>query len=117
MGYCIDRIDTDKYQAFHKEQPSVILIESNLFSAVLDHVTTLAKKTGTKVYVSKACVSNYYLGMPPEGSVPHLFNHPAPDATVTSQYRFVEGPFFEEKDAQKASLKMFGKPALVESKK
>jgi len=109
MSLLLDRNPEDgQYELKHLE---ITLARYETLSAAYPNALRSAKNTCQKLYVSAACVSDWYVGFPQNSKVaPTVFEERdlmAVEAKL-QEYRFVEGPFDSSETAKRAALIISG---------
>lgn len=75
-----------------------------------------AKAIREKLYVTKAAVSDWYVGVPFEGK-PVIFYDTGLifAASLPEKYRYLEGPFMDSEEAARACMKLTGELGEIQT--
>ena len=70
----------------------------------------VAKNTRTKLYITKSCVSDWYVGFT-KTNEPKVFKQPDPvlAQSQSQDFKYIEGPFSSPEEAKQAVFKISGK--------
>ena len=109
MGLLLDRNEDGRYELKHQ---GVVISRFCTLSWAVDRATRYAKNHAQKLYVSAACVSDWYVGFPlDKKQPPKVFQSLEPfavEASASKEFRFIEGPFLSFELARQASFKISG---------
>jgi hypothetical protein len=107
----------EEKELFEISLGNVVISRSELFPHAFDRATTMAKRHRKKLFISKACVADWYVGFPQDKTQrPKIFERPDWQLTAADQenYRFVEGPFESPDEAKTAAYRICGKAGTLE---
>jgi hypothetical protein len=84
------------------------------FDYALKRAQATAKSSRTKLCVTQAAVSDWYVGVPVEGKPVVFYDTNLVFAsTIPENFRYVEGPFLDSEEASKACLILTGEVGEV----
>jgi hypothetical protein len=109
--------DGEEKELFEVSLSGVVLSRFETFPHAYGKARALAKKHRKKLFISKACVSDWYVGFPHDKTQkPKIFERPDWQLTAADQtsYRFVEGPFESPDDAKQAAYRICGKAGTLD---
>ena len=115
MGFLLDRnLEDFKYELFYDDQ---LIQRHDLLTAALDAGKDLAKNNAESLSITKACVSDWYLGFPLDlkNEVTCFYSPEGISEEVRSSHRFIEGPFETQRDAGIALRKINGQSPRKET--
>lgn len=107
------RTDENKYELHFKK---MTLGKYDTFSQGMERGEAFAKNFRKKLFVSQACISDWYVGFPENDQSPVVFydTRLVNASAIPDRFKFVEGPFFTDDEACTAALKISGKKAIKE---
>jgi hypothetical protein len=108
MSFLLDRnLEDFNYELYYNGQ---LLNRYTLLSSAMDEAQKKSKNNAEPLHITKACISDWYLGFPLNKEEKTIsFNSPEGlTEKIKSSYRCVEGPFYSEKDAVTALRKISG---------
>ena len=96
------------------ESEVVSRLVGSTFRHALERAERLARDQRTKLYITRSCLSDWFVGVPREGK-PEIFRDTRLVFAneVPDQFKYVEGPFFDSEEASKACLKLTGEIGIV----
>jgi len=108
MSLLLDRNEDGRYELQHE---GVVISRFDTLSWALDRATRFAKNHAQKLFVSTACISDWYVGFNSDKTkVPQIIQ--CSDLTAieakAQEFRFIEGPFESQELAEKAAFKISG---------
>lgn len=112
MGFLLDRnLEDFKYDLYYEGQ---LLKRYETLSSALEEAQKKSKNNTANLYITKACVSDWYLGFPKESEqkVIAFYSPEGISEEAKNQYKFIEGPFENETEARMASRKITGQEAV-----
>ena len=109
MSLLLNRNENGRYELQHE---GVVVSRFDTLSWAMDRANRYAKNHAQKLYVSTACISDWYVGFPSDkAQIPQVFQSLEPiviEAQTQEEFRFVEGPFESEDQARIAAFKISG---------
>jgi hypothetical protein len=109
MSLLLDRNEEGRYELKHC---GVVISRFDVLSHAMNRSVQYAKNHAQKIYVSKACISDWYVGFPKDKNQnPLVFQsfEPVEAGLENSEFRFLEGPFESQEVAKYAAFKISGK--------
>ena len=108
MSLLLDRNEDGRYELLHE---GVVVSRFDTLSWAMDRATRHAKNHAQKLYVSTACISDWYVGfLPDKTQTPQIFQslETMVVEAKAQEFRFMEGPFESQEQAEKAAFKISG---------
>jgi len=108
MSFVLHRnFDDYKYELFYE---GVVIARYDLLADAVSDAEKRAKNNVESLFVTKACVSDWYLGFPLDSAQKTVafFSPEGIKEETQKQYRFIEGPFETEDQARVALRKISG---------
>jgi hypothetical protein len=109
MSLLLDRNPEDgQYELKHL---GITLARYEFLTDGYENALRSAKNTRQKLFVSAACISDWYVGFPKDATaMPEVFEERDPKVVEAKlqDYRFVEGPFDSSDTAKRAALLISG---------